>query len=200
MDLFPFDIKPEYINKIRQNIPELPDEKFLRYKGYDLSVDDSRMISMEPIYSKYFDEVLKDGVNPKMISSWLLTELLGKINKKGETLESCKVLPSQLAKLISLIESNVISGKIAKDVLDEMIETGIDPNEIIDKRGLKQISNVDEIKDIVISIIENFPSQCEDYKSGNKRLLGFFIGEVMKKTKGSANPTVVNTIIKELLD
>ena len=128
----------------------------------------------------------------------ICTELFGRLNKEGIEFEECPVSPAYLAELVELIDKNVISGKIAKTVFDEMFQSGQDAASIVEKQGLKQITDTGEIEKVVSEIIAANPEQVEELKSGKEKVLGFFVGQVMKATKGKANPQMVNDLIKKL--
>jgi len=136
--------------------------------------------------------------NTATIANWICTELFGRLNKEGIKFEDCPVSPAHLAELVELIDKNVISGKIAKTVFDDMFQTGSDPNTIVEKQGLKQITDTDELEKVISEILKANPSQVEELKSGKEKVLGFFVGQVMKATKGKANPGMVNELIKKL--
>jgi aspartyl/glutamyl-tRNA(Asn/Gln) amidotransferase subunit B (EC 6.3.5.-) len=200
-DLLPVVIKDEEIQQIKNSLPELPDQKYHRYiEKLGLPEYDAEVLTSDKALANYFEKVIEIfPQNPKLVANWILNELLGKLNEKGLEIENSPISPNSLAELLSLITDGTISGKIAKDVFEIAFETQKSPKQIVEEKGLKQISNEDEIRKIVKDILAKFPAEVEKYKSGNEKILGFLIGQVMKETKGKANPQLVNKIIKEEL-
>ena len=198
-DLMPIVITEEYVQNIKNNLPELPEEKQQRYiKDLNLSAYDADILTIEKETAVYFEEVIKDA-DPKMAANWISAELFGRLNKAGLELHECKVTASKLAGLLKLISSNVISGKIAKDVFDIMFETGSDAKKIVEEKGLQQVTNTDEIEAIIDKVLETNPEKVAEYRSGKDRLFPFFIGQTMKLSGGKANPALVNEILKKKL-
>lgn len=198
-DLLPVKITQEYIDDIKSKLPELPDEKIDRYmKDFGLSEYDASIICDDKAVADFFEESSK-GVNAKTIANWIISELFGRLNKASMAFTESQIKASQLRDLVSLIEKGTISGKIAKQVFEDMFETGNDPEKIVESKGLVQVSDEGEIKQIVQEVLDANPDSVEAYKGGKDKLLGFFVGQVMKKTGGKANPGIVNKIIKELL-
>jgi aspartyl-tRNA(Asn)/glutamyl-tRNA(Gln) amidotransferase subunit B len=200
-DLLPVVIKDEEIQQIKNSLPELPDQKYHRYiEKLGLPEYDAEVLTSDKALANYFEKVIEIfPQNPKLVANWILNELLGKLNEKGLEIENSPISPNSLAELLSLIADGTISGKIAKDVFEIAFETQKSPKQIVEEKGLKQISNEDEIRKIVKDILAKFPAEVEKYKSGNEKILGFLIGQVMKETKGKANPQLVNKIMKEEL-
>jgi aspartyl/glutamyl-tRNA(Asn/Gln) amidotransferase subunit B (EC 6.3.5.-) len=200
-DLLPVVIKDEEIQQIKNSLPELPDQKYHRYiEKLGLPEYDAEVLTSDKALANYFEKVIEIfPQNPKLVANWILNELLGKLNEKGLEIENSPISPNSLAELLSLIADGTISGKIAKDVFEIAFETQKSPKQIVEEKGLKQISNEDEIRKIVKDILAKFPAEVEKYKSGNEKILGFLIGQIMKETKGKANPQLVNKIIKEEL-
>ncbi len=200
-DLLPVIIKEEEILKIKQSLPELPDEKLHRYvEKFDISIKLAEVLISDKNLANYFEEVLKlFPQNPKMVANWIVNELLGKLNEKSIDIKDSPIPPTYLTELLTLINDGTISGKIGKEIFEESFETQKSPKQIVEEKGLKQISNEDEIRSIVKDILSKFPQEVEKYKAGNEKLFGFFVGQVMKETKGKANPALVNKIIKEEL-
>jgi len=201
-DLIPVRIKKEYIEEIKGSLPELPDEKARRYiKEYKLTDYDADVLVADKERAKYFEEAIKHySKSPKTIANWIINELLGKLNEMGISISESPVKPNHIAELVELIDKGDISTKIAKEVFEEVFQKSKSPKEIVEEKGLKQVSDEGEIKKIVEDIINKFPKEVEKYKSGNKKLLGFFVGQVMKATKGKANPKLVNKILTEILE
>ncbi len=200
-DLLPVIIKEEEILNIKQSLPELPDEKLHRYvETLDIPINLAEVMISDKNLANYFEEVLTlFPQNPKMVANWIVNELLGKLNEKSIDIKDSPISPTYLAELLILINDGTISGKIAKEIFEESFEAKKSPKQIVEEKGLKQISNEDEIRNIVKTVLSKFPQEVEKYKAGNEKLFGFFVGQVMKETKGKANPALVNKIIKEEL-
>jgi aspartyl-tRNA(Asn)/glutamyl-tRNA(Gln) amidotransferase subunit B len=145
----------------------------------------------------YFDLTVMEKADPKMASNWIITELLGYLNAEGKEISDIKMKPVHLAGMIKLIQNGTISSKIAKKVFKEMLLTGKDPEQIVKEKGLVQISDEGQIKEIVLKVLSNNPQSIEDFKNGKDRALGFLVGQVMKETRGKANPQLVNKLILE---
>lgn len=198
-DLMPVTLTEEYIKKIKDSLPELPEQKVKRYMDeLNLSLYDAEILTLEKETAVYFEEVIKEN-DPKMAANWISAELFGRLNKAGVELKDCKITPEKLSGLLKLISSNVISGKIAKDVFDIMFETGGDALKIVEEKGLQQVTNTDEIEALINKVLEENPDKVAEYRAGKDRLFPFFIGQVMKLSKGKANPAMVNDLLKEKL-
>lgn len=198
-DLPPLHITEEFVREIKQSMPELPYEKKERYiNELGLSEYDAGVLTSDSYISAYFEELIKKH-DAKISVNWLTVELFGRLNKTNTFLEESIITADKLSKLLDLIVSNVISGKIAKDVLDIMLETGDDAEKIVEERGLKQVTDTGAIEKIVDEILAANGDKVEQYKSGKDKLFGFFVGQTMKATKGKANPQVVNEILKKKL-
>ncbi len=201
-DLIPVRITKEYIEEIRKSLPELPDEKAERYvKEYKLTEYDADVLVADKERAKYFENAVeKYSKSPKAIANWIINELLGKLNEAGIPISDSPVKPEHIAELVELIDKGDISTKIAKEVFEEVFKTSKSPKQIVEEKGLKQVSDEGEIRKIIEEIIAQFPKEVEKYKAGNKKLLGFFVGQVMRATKGKANPKLVNKILSEILE
>lgn len=198
-DLPTLVISDEMIEEIRNEMPELPDAKKSRYiADFDVSDYDATILTSDSVISEFFEEAIKES-DAKTAITWVNVELLGRANKLNIKFSDLKFGAKELANLLSLIKKNVISGKIAKDVLDVMIETGQEPEQIVEEKGLKQVTDIGTIKDQISKILEANPDKVEQYKAGKDKLFGFFVGQVMKETKGKANPQIVNELLRELL-
>lgn len=198
-DLMPLVITQEYIEKIRSNLPELPEQKQLRYANeLKLSSYDAEILTNEKEIAQYFEETIKN-CDPKMAANWISAELFGRLNKAGISLSDCKVTPAKLSGLLKLISDDVISGKIAKDVFDIMFENGEDAAKIVEDQGLQQVTNLMEIEAVIAQVIKENPDKVAEYKSGKDKLFGFFVGQVMKLSGGKANPAIVNDLLKTKL-
>lgn len=200
-DLPPLVIDDEWLKKVKESLPELPDARRKRLvEQYNLPKYDAGVITSSKALSDYFDEVLNNYNNAKVISNWVMGELLRLTNANNMEIEDVKVKPVQLAELLTLLDKGTISGKIAKSVFEEMFSTGENAQAIVEKKGLVQISDEGAIAAIVEQVIEANPKSVADYQSGKGQAIGFLVGQVMKQTKGKANPAVVNKLLKERLD
>jgi aspartyl-tRNA(Asn)/glutamyl-tRNA(Gln) amidotransferase subunit B len=198
-DLLPLVLKNEWIEQIKQTLPELPDQKKHRFmKDYGLNAYDAGVLIAERIRADYFESVAK-GRDAKMAANWVLNELLGLLNKDGKGLDETPISAPQLGGLIDLIADNTISGKIAKDVFADMYATSKDAAKIVEEKGLKQVTDVGAIESIVDQVIAANPGNVEAYRGGKDKLFGFFVGQVMKETGGKANPEIVNKLLKDKL-
>ena len=197
-DLLPITLTDEYIEEIREKMPELPSQKAERYAKLGLSQKENDFLVQNANYARYFDDLIKKH-DARTASTWMLTELFGRIGKMQISLEGCGVSSAMLIGLMDNLKNGTISGKIAKDVLDEMLVTKKSADEIINEKGLKQIDDVGAIAKAVDDVIAENSKQVEQYKSGNDRLFGFFVGQTLKKMGGKANPATVNKIVKEKL-
>ena len=198
-DLMPLEISQEWIDRIKATMPELPEQKRQRYMDLGLSEYDASVIVAQYELAMFFDEVLKAGGNPKIAVNFLMGEIAAYLKEQKLSINETKLTPESLVELIGLIEKATISNNIGKQIIVEMMETGEKASAIVEKKGLSQISDTGAIKEIAQKIIEANPSQVEAYKGGKDKLFGFFVGQVMKETKGRANPQSVNQILKELL-
>lgn len=197
-DLLPLVLTDEQIERIRATLPELPDAKRKRLEAAGLSPYDAAVLCAEKIRADYFEEVA-EGRDAKTAANWVLNELLGRLNKTGGEIENSPVSAKQLGALIDLIKNDTISGKIAKDVLDIMVETGQDADKIVEEKGLKQVVDLGAIEKAVDDVLAANTSQVEAYKGGNEKMFGFFVGQVMKVMGGKANPAAVNELLKKKL-
>lgn len=197
-DLLPLTLTQEFVDEIKKTLPELPDEKKARYMDMGLSAYDASVIVAEKENTDYFEELAK-GRDAKLASNWMTGELFGRLNKSGIAFEESPISAANLAGLIDLIADNTISGKIAKDVLDKMFESGKDAATIVEEEGLKQVTDTGAIEKVVDEVIAANPDKVAEYKGGKDKLFGFFVGQVMKLSGGKANPAAVNEILKQKL-
>lgn len=200
-DLLLVLIKEERIEEIKKELPELPDQKVEKYiTNLGLPEYDATVLVSDRDLALFFEESLKFYPEaPKQTANWILNELLGKLNDRGIEINRSPVKPSQLAQLVRLIQEGTISGKIGKEVFDQMFETSKDPVDIVEEKGLKQIVDEGQIRQIVKVVLERHPAEVQKYREGNSKLLGFLVGQIMKETKGKANPAMVNKILQEEL-
>jgi aspartyl-tRNA(Asn)/glutamyl-tRNA(Gln) amidotransferase subunit B len=201
-DLLPLEIGSGYLDEVRQELPELPDQKQARFQEqYGLSRDDASLLTISKELAGFFEETVKgSGCDPKMCANWIIVDLTGAMNRDRLEIAECPVGADSLAGLLRRIDDNTISGKIAKQVFEIMWESGGDADVIIEEKGLKQITDSGAIEKIIDRIIADHPAQLEQYRSGKDKLLGFFVGQVMKATQGKANPAAVNKLLKPKLD
>ena len=198
-DLLPLEIANDWIEDIRKTLPELPDEKKHRFiEDYKLSAYDAGVLIAEQARAHYFETVTK-GRDTKLAANWVINELLGRLNKDNTPLEESPVSAEHLGELVGLIEDKTISGRIAKDVFDIMIESGKDPATIVEEQGLKQVTDTGAIEGIIDEVLAENADKVEQYKAGKDKLFGFFVGQVMKKSQGKANPAAVNDLLKTKL-
>ncbi len=199
-DLLPLLITDEYIEAIAKTLPELPAAKIARYiSTFGLSSYDADVIVADKEVAEYFESVASISKEPKIAANWITGELFGYLNKNNIEINDSKISAKNLAQLILLIKNEVISGKLAKQVFEIMQDAGGTPDEIIEKHGLKQVSDTGAIAKIIAEVIEENSDVVEDYRSGKDKLFGFFVGQVMKKTGGKANPGSVNELLKDAL-
>ena len=198
-DLLPLTIESKWVESIKQTLPELPDQKKHRFmRDYKLSAYDASVLITERGRADYFEQAAA-GRDAKMVANWVLNELLGILNKDGKDLADSPIAAAQLGALTGLIADNTISGKIAKDVFAEMYATGKDPARIVDEKGLRQVTDTGAIEKIVDEVLAENPDNVAAYKGGKDKLFGFFVGAVMKKSQGKANPEIVNELLKNKL-
>jgi len=199
-DLLPVVLDDEYINRVRQTLPELPDQKKNRFVSeYALSAYDASVLTSSRELADYFEHVVKGSKEAKLTANWIIGDLTAALNKNDKSISESPVSADMLANMISRIQDNTISGKIAKEVFEAMWNGEGDADDVIEKKGLKQITDSGAIETIIDEIIANNPKQLEEYRSGKEKLFGFFVGQAMKATKGKANPKQVNDLLKSKL-
>ena len=198
-DLLPLEIDDEYINKIKLEIPELPDEKKKRFiDKFNLTPYEATILVSDIETSKYFEEVIKDS-DVKLSTNWITGELFALLNEKGLDISDSPISSKNLSKLINFIKDGTISGKIAKTIFEIMAEKDEDPEKIINEKGLKQESNPEELEKLIDQILNGNQDKVTEYKSGKDKLFGFFVGQAMKVSGGKANPKLLNEILKTKL-
>jgi len=199
-DLVKVYIDEEWKERIRSTIPELPDARKARYiRDYGLPSYDAEILTSSLKLAEFFEESLEYTADAKMVSNWVMGELLGYLNANNLEITDVKVTGKGLGEMIGLIEKGTISSKIAKTVFKEMIETGKAPQQIVEEKGLVQISDEGAIQAVVNQVIQNNPQSVADYKAGKEKAVGFLVGQVMKETRGKANPGLVNKLIVNTL-
>ena len=197
-DLLPLVLDPEWVAKLRAELPELPDKKRARFvAGYGLGAEEVGVLVAERATAEYFEAVAR-GRDPKAAANWVIGDLFGALNRKGLGIEDSPVAAAQLGSLIDLIADGTISGRIAKDVFAEMVETGADPVAIVEAKGLRQVTDTGAIEAAVDAALADNPAQVAQFAT-NPKVLGFFVGQVMKATQGKANPGLVNELLKKKL-
>jgi len=200
-DLLPLMIDEGWIAEVEKNLPELPDTKKKRFMDqYELPPYDADLLTSDRELADYFENCTREFPQPKKVSNWVMGSLLGLLNAQEKTIEEAPVSAVDLARLLAQVEEGVISGKIAKSVFDEMARTGKPAKQIVEEKDLVQITDTDALEDVVLKIISNHPKEVEAYKNGKTKLLGFFVGQIMKETRGQANPKMVNEILKKKLE
>ena len=198
-DLLPLTLDDDWIKGLQDSIPELPDQIKERFiNEYSLSSYDANIIVSDKATSEYFEDVVKNR-NPKLVTTWVTGELFSILNKKNLIIEDSPITSKQLGELVDNIENGKISNRQAKEVLEEMCESGKGALDIIDEKGLSQISDENEIESLVDNVLNSNPENVKKYKNGKDKLFGFFVGEAMKLSKGKANPKIVNDLIKKKL-
>ena len=198
-DLLPIDLTPDFVEEIKKNLPELPDAKKVRFiSEYGVTEADAGILVAEQETAKYFEEVAL-GRDAKLAANWVIHELFGVLNKVGKGISDSPIVADKLGNLVDLISNKVISSRIAKDVFEEMVAKGKDPGVIVEEKGLKQITDAGEIKIAVNNVIADNADQVKKFREGNQKLVGWFVGQVMKKTQGKANPQMVNELLLEKL-
>ena len=199
-DLLPVIISDEEIQKIRDEFPELPKEKEIRYQQeYGLTAYDAQIIASSKSMADFFETALQKTKNYTLLSNWLIGEISAYLNKQQIEINESKLSADKVAMLINRIDDQTISGKIGKSIFEEMCTNGSSPDEIIKSKGLEQISDDGAIEEIILTVINENPTQVEAYLAGKDKLFGFFVGQVMKLTEGKANPKAVNSILKDKL-
>ncbi|MED3578977.1 Asp-tRNA(Asn)/Glu-tRNA(Gln) amidotransferase subunit GatB [Bacillus thuringiensis] len=197
-DLVELYIDDEWKEAVRASIPELPDARKARYVAeIGLPAYDAHVLTLTKEMSDFFEATVADGADAKLTSNWLMGEVLAYLNKQQKELKDVALTPAGLSKMVQLIEKGTISSKIAKKVFNELIEKGGDPEEIVKAKGLVQISDEGTLRKVVTEILDNNEQSIEDFKNGKDRAIGFLVGQIMKATKGQANPPLVNRILLE---
>lgn len=198
-DLMPLEISREWVEKIKSEMPELPSQKRARYQEIGLSEYDASVIVEQMGLALFFDKVLELGANPKTAVNFIMGEIAAYLKEDHIEITDTKLTPENLAELIALIEKGTISNNIGKQIIIEMLKDGTKASVIVEKKGLSQISDEGAIKELVQKVVDAHPNEVEAYKNGKTNLLGFFVGQIMKETKGRANPKTVNQLLREII-
>ena len=200
-DFLPIVIEEEWIEEIKNNLPELPHNKKKRLiKEYSIPEYDAGVLTQSRELANFFEETVRYFKDANQVSNWLMGDVLRRLNDAGLEIIDLKFSPKQLADLIELVNSGKISNNIGKKVLRDMFETGKSPEEIVKEKGLIQISDEGELEEIVDKVLGENQQSIVDYRKGKDRALGFLVGQVMKASRGKANPQMVNKIVKERLE
>jgi len=200
-DLLPVMISDEEIEEIKATFPEMPKDKFIRYQSeFKIPENDAQIISSSKNLATFFEECMENVKDAKLLSNIMIGDISSLLNKENIEITDSKLSTKNVSELVNLVTEGVISGKIAKTVLEETWDSGLSPIEIVESTGLKQIDDDDEIERIIDQIISEHPDQVTAYKGGKDKLFGFFVGQIMKATQGKANPASANKILKDKLD
>ncbi len=199
-DLVPLLLKEKDLERWQTELPELPAAKIVRFiSQYQIPNYDAQILTSEKDLADYFEETVSFYNDPKVVSNWIMTEMLRELKELGICAAKSRLTPEQLANLFKLIETEKISTKIGKDIFPEIFKHGIDPEKYVHDKGLLQISNQSELEQVVSKVLSENPDEVQAYKEGKKKLLSYFMGQVMKKTKGQANPKLVNEMLQQKL-
>ncbi|MCL5423224.1 MAG: Asp-tRNA(Asn)/Glu-tRNA(Gln) amidotransferase subunit GatB [Nitrospirae bacterium] len=199
-DLVPIMASEDWIKEIKASLPELPDAKRERFIAeYGLPEYDADLLTAERATADWFEDAVRAGAQPKAVSNWMMGELTKLLNEENKILEECLLRPEQLAEMIRLIDDGTISGKIAKTVFEEMFRTGKSAGEIVKEKDLTQISDTVAIEKAIDEVIAKSPKEAERFRGGDEKIMGFFVGQVMKATRGKANPQMVNELLRKKL-
>jgi aspartyl-tRNA(Asn)/glutamyl-tRNA(Gln) amidotransferase subunit B len=199
-DLVPLRIDEPWVEEIRNSLPELPNEKKERFvRDYGIPEYDAEILTSTKAMASYYEESVRRFSEPKIVSNWMMGDLLRELKRDEKDIEQSLLTPSHLAEMLSMIKEGTISGKIAKDVFEEMYQTGERPSKIVKDKGWVQILDEAEIIKAIEKVMKANPRQVEDYQKGKEKIFGFFVGEVMKEMKGKGNPKLVNELLKKKL-
>jgi aspartyl-tRNA(Asn)/glutamyl-tRNA(Gln) amidotransferase subunit B len=199
-DLVPLVLEESWLAQWKSELPELPKAREARFREqYGLSADASEVLTSERALAEYYEAAVKAFAEPKKIANWLMTDILRELNASGGRAADLKLSPGNLATLVRLVEEGQISAKSGKDILPELLETGGDPEALVKAKGLVQISDTSALAADIDAVLAENPKELADYRAGKTKLMGFFVGQIMRRTKGQANPAVVNQLLAEKL-
>ncbi len=199
-DLVTVAIDEAWIEEVRREMPELPQAKRERFmNAYAIPAYDAGVLTSSRALADYYEKVVQGCGQPKAAANWVMGDVLRFLNEERRDIRDCPVLPESLADMIRLIDEGVISGKMAKEILEEMYRTGKPPRAVIDEKGLVQITDEGALTEVIDRILAANPGQLQQYRSGKEKLFGFFVGQVMKETQGKANPQMINDLLKRKL-
>lgn len=199
-DLLPLELDDAFLEECRASLPELPDAKRARYEGLGITLYNAAVLTAEVETARWFDALLEAGAAPVQASNWVAAELFGALNRLGKGIEESPVSPAQAAELLALVADGTVSGSLAKQVFEIMLETGGNAGAIVEERGLKQTSDTGAIEAEIAKVLEANADKVAEYRGGKDKLFGFFVGQTMKAMAGKANPGVVNELLKKALD
>jgi len=199
-DLVPVVVDPAWVEDIRRGLPELPGPKEARFaSAYGLPREDARVLTATRQLADYFEEAVRLFPQPRQVANWVVTELLKERRRDGEVLDPLRVSPESLARMLFLIEAGLISGKIGKLVLEEMLNTGKDPRAVVQEKGWVQIQDTSELDRVIDDVLSAHPEEAEAFRAGKEKVIGFLMGQVMKRTGGKANPQLARDIMRKKL-
>ncbi|WP_028124912.1 Asp-tRNA(Asn)/Glu-tRNA(Gln) amidotransferase subunit GatB [Eremococcus coleocola] len=199
-DIPPVHISRDWVEKVKAELPEMPDQRRQRYvEKYELPEYDAMVLTQTKLMSDFFDQTVAEGADPKQTSNWLMGEVSAHLNKAQVSLNETELTPHNLSQMIQLIDKGTISSKIAKKLFKILVTEGGDAEEVVEAQGMAQISDPAKLQPMIDEAIANNPQSVEDYKNGKGRALGFFVGQIMKASKGKANPQVINQLLEETL-
>jgi aspartyl-tRNA(Asn)/glutamyl-tRNA(Gln) amidotransferase subunit B len=200
-DLVPLQVDQAWIDQVYRSLPELPDARRQRFMSeFDLPAYDAEVLTVSRDLADYYEATMKRYAQPKVVSNWVMGDLMRELNRHHQTPLQAPVTPAHLAGMLQLVEEGVISGKIAKTVFEEMYRTGKQPGQIVEEQGLVQMSDRGALEEVIVQVLANHPSQVEAYRAGKRKLLGFFVGQTMQATQGKANPKAVNELLRIALE
>jgi len=199
-DLLPLELDDAFLEECKASLPELPDAKRKRFEALGITPYNASVLTAEVETARWFDALLDAGAEPKQAANWTVAELFGALNRRGETVSTTGISPEEAAELLRLVADGTISGTIAKQVFEIMLETGEAPSKIVEERGLKQTSDTGAIDAEVDKVLAANADKVAEYKGGKPQLFGFFVGQVMKAMQGKANPQMVNERLRAKLD
>jgi len=199
-DLLPLELDQAFLDECKASLPELPDAKRKRFEGLGITPYNASVLTAEVETARWFDALLAAGAEPKQGANWVVAELFGALNRRGESISDTPISPEEAADLLKLVADGTISGTIAKQVFEIMLETGEPPSKIVDERGLKQTSDTGAIDAEIDKILAANADKVAEYKAGKQQLFGFFVGQTMKAMQGKANPQLVNERLRAKLD
>jgi aspartyl-tRNA(Asn)/glutamyl-tRNA(Gln) amidotransferase subunit B len=199
-DLVPLEVTSEWIEDVRGLLPELPEQKMNRFvQQYGLPEYDAEILTSSRALADFFESSVKAYPGPKVVSNWIMGDLLRELKQEGKEVEDCRLQPAELSRMLQMLDDGVISGKIAKTVFEEMYRSGKGAEAIVQEQGLVQVTDVDAIRAMIQKIMAEHPKELAGYRSGKEKLLGFFVGQVMKDSAGKASPALVNDLLREML-
>jgi len=198
-DLLPLELDDAFLDACRASLPELPDAKRARYEALGIAAYQAAVLTAEVEAARWFDALLELGAKPAAAANWVTSELFGALNRLGKGIDESPVTPGQAAELLALVADGTLSGTLAKQVFEIMLETGDAPGKIVADRGLKQTSDTGAIEEVIAGVLAANPNQLEQYRGGKEALFGFFVGQTMKAMAGKANPAVVNELLRKAL-